>query len=328
MINTFRKFNPINILWLAILLVVLRVGYVLHASDESRFTLVEPFARLFGNVEYDYVLPPALNVFIAGIVVLAQALMLNTLVNYYNLLGRSSFLPALMYIVISSLFTPFLVLSSPLICNFLVIWMLYKMLSLYKGIDAKSTAFDLGMIVALGSLIYLPFIYFFLAIWISLIIFKPFDWREWISGIIGYATIFFFLAVFYYLNDRLSQFYTIWLPLTTKFPDSININYYNYLILVPVVIILILGFFKIRQNFFRGYVQIRKSFQLLFCVFILAGLSFYVKAHFQMSHFLLCAIPAAVFFSYYFLYAGVRWFYESLFFLLLAGIIYFQFNTF
>ena len=328
MINTFRKFNPINILWLAILLVVLRVGYVLHAPDEIRFTLVEPFARLFGNVEYDYVLPPALNVFIAGIVVLAQALMLNTLVNYYNLLGRSSFLPALMYIVISSLFTPFLVLSSPLICNFLVIWMLYKMLSLYKGIDAKSTAFDLGMIVALGSLIYLPFIYFFLAIWISLIIFKPFDWREWISGIIGYATIFFFLAVFYYLNDRLSQFYTIWLPLTTKFPDSININYYNYLILVPVIIILILGFFKIRQNFFRGYVQIRKSFQLLFCVFIVAGLSFYVKAHFQMSHFLLCAIPAAVFFSYYFLYAGVRWFYESLFVILLAAIIYFQFNTF
>ncbi len=328
MINTFRKFNPINILWLAVVLFILRIGYVWHAPGEIHFTLIEPFARLFNNVEYDHILPSGLNVFIAGLIILGQALMLNTLVNYYNLLGRSSFLPALMYIVISSLFTPFLILSSPLICNFLIIWMLYKMLSLYKGTDAKSTAFDLGMIVALGSLIYLPFIYFFLIIWISLIIFKPFDWREWISGIMGYATVFFFLAVFYYLNDRLSQFYTIWLPLTTKFPGSISINYYNYLILIPVIIILILGFFKIRQNFFRGYVQIRKSFQLLFCVFIVAGLSFYVKAHFQMSHFLLCAIPAAVFFSYYFLYAGVRWFYETLFLLLLVSIIYFQFNTF
>jgi hypothetical protein len=328
MINTFRKFNPINALWLVILLVVLRLGYIWQAPDKIQFIFVEPFARLLVPVSYEYALSPELNVFIAGILVLAQAILLNTLVNYYNLMGRSTSLPALMYIVITSLFTPFLVLSPPLICNFLIIWMLYKLLTLYKGTDAKSTAFDVGMIVALGSLIYLPFIYLFLAVWISLIIFKPFDWREWISGIIGYATVFFFLAVFYYLNDRLGQFYNIWLPLTTKFPDRININYYNYLVLIPVIIILLLGFLKIRQNFFRGYVQIRKSFQLLFCLFIVAGLSFYVKADFQLSHFLLCAIPAAVFFSYYFLYANVRWFYESLFFLLLIGIIYFQFNTF
>ena len=328
MINIFRKFNPINTLWLAILLVLLRIGYVWHAPDKIEFTIVEPFARLFISVPYEYMLSPELNVFIAGVVVLVQAILINTLVNYYNLLGRSTFLPALMYIVISGLFTPFLVLSAPLICNFLLIWMLHKLLGLYKGDDAKSTAYDVGMIVAVGSLIYLPFIYFFLAVWIALIIFKPFDWREWVSGIIGYGTIFFFLAVFYYLNDRLGLFYTIWRPLTTKFPDRINIDYYNYLILVPVLVILLLGFLKIRQNFFRGYVQIRKSFQLLFCVFIIAGLSFYVKAEFQLSHFLLCAIPAAVFFSYYFLYAGVRWFYESLFVLLLIGIIYFQFNTF
>src|SRR6187402_2595497 len=267
MINIFRKFNPINTLWLAILLVLLRIGNVWHAPDKIEFTIVEPFARLFISVPYEYMLSPALNVFIAGVVVLVQAILINTLVNYYNLLGRSTFLPALMYIVISGLFTPFLVLSAPLICNFLLIWMLHKLLGLYKGDDAKSTAYDVGMIVAVGSLIYLPFIYFFLAVWIALIIFKPFDWREWVSGIIGYGTIFFFLAVFYYLNDRLGLFYTIWRLLTTKFPDRINIDYYNYLILVPVLVILLLGFLKIRQNFFRGYVQIRKSFQLLFCVF-------------------------------------------------------------
>jgi hypothetical protein len=182
--------------------------------------------------------------------------------------------------------------------------------------------------VAIGSLIYLPFIYFFLIIWIALIIFKPFAWREWIAGIMGYATIFFFFAVFYYLNDRLTQFYNIWLPLGTKFPDRISFNYYNYLILIPVILILILCFFKIRQNFFRSYVQIRKSYQLLFIVFLVAGLSFYVKAEFHLNHFLLCAIPVSIFFSYYFLYATKRWFYESLFILLLIGIVYFQFNTF
>jgi len=328
MISLFRKYNPINIFWLAVLLVLLRINYVVNAPAKIEFTFVEQFARLLFPVAYEYALSPVVNVFLAGVIVFVQAILLNQLCNSYNLLGKSTFLPAALYIVLSGLFTPFLVLSSPLICNFLVIAMLYKLLSLYKGNDAKSTAYDMGMIVAVGSLIYLPFIYFFLIIWITLILFKPFDWREWVAGIMGYATIFFFLAVFYYMNNRLDQFYTIWLPLTTKFPEHININYYNYLVLIPVIVILLLCLVKIRQNFFRSYVQIRKSYQLLFVIFVVAGLSFYVKAQFHLSHFVLCAVPAAIFCSYYFLYATKKWFYESLFALLLIGIVYFQFNTF
>jgi uncharacterized membrane protein len=140
-----------------------------------------------------------------------------------------------------------------------------------------------------------------LVIWIALVIFKPFKWREWVAGIVGYATIFFFLAVYYYLTNRLNQFYDIWLPLGAKFPNRININYYNYIVLVPVLLILMLCFIKLRQNFFKSYVQVRKSFQLLFFVFLIA---------------------------YYFLYASNKWIYETLYFLLLLSIIYFQFNTF
>jgi hypothetical protein len=329
MINVFRSYNPINILWLAILLFALRLGYAWQAPAQIEFTYLEPFARILVAGAYKYLLDAPVNLFLAGVLVFIQAILLNQLVNQYNLLSKPSFLPALMYIVLSGLFTPFLVLSPPLICNFLVIWMLHKLFSLYsKGDDAKSATYDMGMIVAIGSLIYFPFIFFFLIVWAALIIFRPFNWREWVSCIMGYATIFFFLAVFYYLKGDLPVFDTIWTPLANKFPSSIHINYYNYLVLIPVIIIFILSVFMIRQVFFRSYVQIRKSFQLLFILFFIAGVSFYTKAQFNLNHFILCAIPAAVFFAYYFLYANVRWFYESLFFLLLVSIVYFQFNTF
>jgi len=328
MINVFRTYNPLNILWLAVLLFVMRIGYVYSASAAITFTFIEPFARLWTSGAYTYVLSAPLNIFLAGVLVFVQALALNRLVNQYSLLSKPSYLPALLYITLSGLFTPFLVLSAPLLCNFLLIAMLHKLFSLYKADDAKSAAYDLGIIVAIGSLIYLPFIYMFLAIWAALIIFKPFNWREWVSGIMGYITIFFFLAVFYYLKGNLAAFYTIWMPLATKFPSRVNINNYNYLVLIPVIIIAILCIFKIRQIFFRSYVQVRKSFQLLFMVFLIAALSFYVKADFSLTHFLLCVIPAAIYFAYYFLYASARWFYESLFFLLLISIVYFQFNTF
>jgi len=299
-----------------------------HAPDKIDFAFTRLFTRLLMPVSSQFAISPVFNILLAGLLVFIQALLLNYLVNHYNLLGKPTFLPALMFITVSGLFTPFLVLSPPLVCNFLVIWMMFKLFSFYKSKDAGSVAFDLGMIVAGGSLIYLPFIYFFFVIWIALVIFKPFNWREWVAGIIGYITIFFFLAVYYYLSNSLEQFYRIWLPLAAKFPDSIDINYYNYLMLIPVIVILVLCFFTIQQNFFRSYVHVRKSFQLLFIIFLIAGLSFYINTPFQLNHFLLCAIPAAVFFSYYFLYARRKWFYEVLFGLLLISIVYFQFNTF
>jgi len=309
-------------------LVVLRVGYLYSAPANIEFTFVEAFARTLVPLAYEHLFSPAANMLVAGILVFIQAMLLNLLVNRYNLLGRSSFLPALMYVTASSLFTPFLVLSPPLICNFLVIWMLFKLFDLYKGEGALSNTYDLGMIVAIGTLIYFPFIFFFLVIWIALVLFRPFNWREWIAGIIGYATIFFFLAVFYYLHDQFGQFFNIWLPLGSKFPKINITNYYNYVLLIPVIIILGLCFVRLRQNFFKSYVQVRKSFQLLFFMFLVAGLSFYVRAQFVLDHFLLCAIPAAVFFAYYFLHATSKWFYEILYLLLFISIIYFQFNTF
>jgi hypothetical protein len=306
----------------------MRIGFAYHVPDKTEFPFVELFSRLLIPVSHQSVIPPVFNLFLASSLVFMQAMLVNYLVNHYNLLGKSTFLPALMYLTVSGLFIPFLMLSPPLVCNFLVIWMLFKMFDLYKGDEAKSISYDLGMIVAVGTMIYLPFIYMFLVIWIAMIIFRPFDWREWVACMIGFITIFFFLAVFYYLNDKLGQFFDIWLPLGTKFPFHIKINYYNYLVLIPVIIILVFCFFKLQQNFFKSYVQTRKSFQLLFFVFLTGLFSFYIRAEFHLDHFLLCAVPAAVFFAYYFLYASSRWFYETLYILLLASIIYFQFNTF
>ena len=328
MIKLFRSYNPLNMLWLAVILILLRVTFLPAIPAKENFPFAELFSRLHLPNSYQYIIPPVADLFLAGCLVYGQALLINYLVNYHNLLGRSTFLPALMYVTASSLFTPFLMLSAPLVCNFLVIWMLFKLFSFYKGEDIKSTSYDLGMIVAVGTLFYLPFIYMFLVIWLGLVVFRPFNWREWVACIIGFATIFFFLAVSYYLSDRMQQFYDIWLPLAAKFQVIISFNYYNYLVLIPVIIILVLGFFKLQQNFFKSYVQTRKSLQLLLIMMLIAGFSFYIRRDFHLDHFLLCAIPAAIFFAYYFLYANYRWFYESLYIILLASIIYFQFNTF
>lgn len=328
MINVFRTYNLFNVVWLALLVLVLRVCYLVFVPHAVPLQLVEPFMDNVWPLRFPATLSGVASVMLGAVIVLGQAVLLNYLINKYNLLGRPSFLPGAMYIVIASLFTQFLLLSGPMLCNFIVIWMLFKIMFLYRAEDGKTTAFDLGMLTAIGSLIYLPFIYLLLVVWIALAVLRPLNWRDWMASVIGYLTIFFFVGVIYYLTDRLPYFYRVWQPLATPLTWPKVFNKYQYLLLMPVAIVLVFGFFKLQENFFKSYVLIRKVFQLLSVLVVIAGLAIYVHPVYGLSHFLLCVVPLAVFFAYYFLYARKRWFYETLFFLLLASIIYFQFNTF
>ena len=325
MIDQFRKFTPLNILFLSIVGLVLCIGVFIHLPDNLIPVFFEPAISNFtGKLSPEKVTPEA-NAMIALILTVIQALLLNGVVNRFNLVGRSSFLPALMYITLASLMLPFLVLSPILICNFLSIWMADKLLSIYRRTEIKPLMFDLGMIVALGSLVYFPFIVMLLLLWFSLMIFRPFNWREWIAIPIGFASVYFLLGVIYLWFDRMDAFYEIWLPLTYQFPTSIHIDIYDYLVLLPVVAILVLFIIILRKNLFKSIVHIRKSFQLLFAMSILAVASFYLNANWSINHFLLAAPPLAIYMSYYFSYATKRWFYESLFGILLLTILYFQF---
>lgn len=324
MIQQFRSLNPLNVLLLAIVAIFLRMGVLLQLPDKLNFDYIEPFARFLVAIPENAVSPSA-NLWISLAITLLQAFIFNKIINHYNLLGKPTFLPALVYITVTSLFTPFILLSPTLVCNFIVLWMIEKFLSIYRREDVRSALFDLGMMVGLGTLIYFPFIAMLPLLWISLVIFRPFHWREWMTGIIGFLTIFFFLAVYYYWNDTLAQFYNIWLPLAKPFPVNYKVNWYDYLVLIPVVIILVLGIIQLRSNFFRSFVQTRKSFQLLFFMLILSLISFYLKTDFRIYHFLLCGPPAAVMMAYYFVQAGTkRWVYEGLYLMLVGFIIYFQ----
>lgn len=325
MINQFRKLNPINLILLLAYTFFMRIAIFYELPSQLNFDFLEPFARLLINVDLDDALSPATNIFFAGTIVFIQALIFNRVINNHNLLAKPNFLPGLMYVTGTSLFMPFMVLNPALITNFLLIWIIDKFLKLNKSTNSITTVFDIGMIIGVGTLIYFPFMAMLLMIFLALLLFRSFNWREWIAGIVGFITIFFFLAVFYYWNDNIVSFYQIWRPLGSKFPSVFKINYNDYLVLIPVTVIIILASLQLRENFFRSFISTRKGFQLLFFMFIVAGASFYLKPNFRTWHFLLCVPPGAVLLAYYFSNAKVRWFYETLFVLFVLSVQYFLF---
>ena len=201
MIKQFRSIHPFNIILLICAATLLRIGILIQLPDQISFEFMEPFTRLLIDLPLENTFSPLANIMIAQIILIIQALIFNLIINQNGLLGKPTFLPGLMYVTAGSLLSPFLLLSPALVCNFLLLWMIDKFLSLYKRDEVRSVMYDLGMIVAIGTLIYFPFISMLPLIWISLMIFRPFNWREWFAVISGFITIFFFLAVFYFWND-------------------------------------------------------------------------------------------------------------------------------
>jgi len=325
MINQFKTLNPINLLLLFAYTFFMRIAIFAHLPERLNFEFLESYTKFMVQIPIGEDLPVALNIFIAGMLIYIQALIFNRVVNNHALLAKPSFLPALLYITGASLFEPFLILSPTLICNFMLILVMDKLLRIGKSPNAIMIMFDVGIFIAIGTLIYFPFVVMLLLIWLSLLLYRSFYWREWVSGLIGFLIIFFFLAVFYYWNDNLTMFYKIWLPLKNKFPSAFKIQYNDYLVLVPVGVMMILATIRLRENFFRSFISTRKAFQMLFFMFLIAILSFYTKPNFKLYHFLLCVPPGAVLLAYYFSNATKRWFYESLFLILVLAIQVFLF---
>jgi len=325
MINQFRTTNPINLLLLFAYTFFMRIPILLHPPERLNFEFLESYTKFMIQIPIGNDFSILSNVMIAGIIVYIQAVIFNRIINNHALMAKPSFLPALLYITGASLFEPFLILSPVLICNFLLIMIMDKLLKMGKSSNAIMIMFDVGMFIALGTLMYFPFVVMLLIIWLSLLLYRSFSWREWVSGLVGFLSITFFLAIFYYWNDNLGMFYKIWLPLKNKFPSAFKIQYNDYLVLVPVSIMMVLAMIQLRENFFRSFISTRKAFQMLFFMFLIAILSFYTKPNFKLYHFLLCVPPGAVLLAYYFSNATKRWFYESLFLILVIAIQFFLF---
>lgn len=325
MVQQLRTLNPINLVLLFVLTLVLRVGLFLGMPEAVNSGFFEFFSRILLSFNLDTFLTPFVNISVAVVVVFLQALIFNQVLNNHGILGKSSYLPAATYIIVCSVFTPFLSFTPPLLCNFLILFIFDKILLEYKNSNSVAAMFDLGFVVAIGTLFYFPFVSFLILLWAALLLLKPFYWREWVSVLVGFLTVIFILGVYYYWNDKLLIFLEIWRPLSAKLPIYINIQVLDYIVLFPIVLCVFLSMYHLNQNFFKSYVLVRKAFQLAICILLIGVVSFYLKPDFRINHFLLCAIPVALSLAYYFVNAKKKWVFETLFFSIISVIIYFQF---
>ncbi len=262
------------------------------------------FKELLLKLQPPGVQTPVIYPCITYILLFSQAIIFNKLINDQKLMQRSNYLPAMSYLLITSMFNEWNVLSAPLVINTLLIWVWASLSTLFNNTKPKSVLYNIGLMVGLSTFFYFPSLAFALLIIFGLIVSRPFILAEWIVAALGILTPYYFLFAYLFLSDKLSGYR---LP---KFQISYPHFHQNYWELAGVCLILlafIVGFFSVQANYIKLIVQVRKRWSLILLYLLVAIVVPFINATHTFEYWILAAIPLSAYIGAAFYYPVKRW---------------------
>jgi hypothetical protein len=301
MVFLFRDRSDINVLFL----VLLSVAVHFHFYLEPPIVIANPTDGLLAYLLFHYVkpLPPLALIVIFHLIVIVQALRLNILVSRFKMFQHVSYLPAFTFVVLTALFPFWDAISSGLIANAFIIWILVKLNRLYDQTQPKTLEFNIGMIVGCSILLYEPIAILIPVVIFALAIIRPFRLTEWLVLIMGIVLPFYFIFTYVFLTDSAEAF-TAFLPKLDWENPLAALDAKSIIALSFMGLQLLIGlyFWQDQQN--RFIIQVRKYWGVMLLTLVV---TFFQPIIFSSQALYASAIviaPLASFIS--FCYAGPK----------------------
>lgn len=324
MLRVFKSYNPYAILVLFILTIGLKSAALVHpeaifTANQSQFVWLKIsniIAIILGNSPFLITLFAIVNLF-------GQAIFLNRIANRHHLFPKSTYLPALTYILVTSLFKDWNYLSAALVSNWLLLGGLSEMLLLYTATDARKRIFNIGMFISITALLVFPNIIFVAMLFLALGILRPFKAAEWMVGVLGILTPFYFLAGILFLTNDLELFKNL-IAIDFRLPKKIK-NFsvlatsFGFLFLIGVIGVYYLNYFMGRMLF-----QTKKWWWVIlasFFVSLIAGIFTVAKGYNQWMALL---VPCTFIIVNIWFEERRKWIGIVLFYLFVAVVIFAQ----
>lgn len=327
MVSIFRSYHPAVLFLLLLYLVLLRMFLfaepVVFRIPENTNLLSEltykGLLAFIGDRNFIFHVISALLVFF-------QALYFNYLINYYKIMSKSSYLPAFSFLLVSSLFSEFTLLTSALIANTFLLFALAKVFAWYKKEKVTAAVFDTAFLISIASLFFFPYILFFLFVIVSLAILRPFSLRNYLIAMVGLLIPYYFIGVYFFWVGELPQFIDSLVISELRFNTKVIERSTRMLVLgIPVIGVITWTALFIQSNLFRMVVQVR-NYLIVFVSFFMVGiLTLLVQFKGELYHFVWLTIPAGLAFAFFFTELKRRWVAEIVHLFLVLAILFFQF---
>ena len=296
----------------------------LYGFFQNATMLTEHSAPLYKLITAGIKSYPFLLTLISFILILCEAVLINYIVEKNEILDTTTYLPALVYIILMSLQPEMFSLHPIIIANLFMLFAVHKLMQTYRKETAYANAFNAGFFISLAALFYIPSVVFILVLWIGLIILRPFVWREWIISAIGILLPWAYLVFYYFWNDKLDTleydalYYTIITP--QKSFNVLSFSNAEYLQIGFLLLCAVLTAGKFFSDFGKGTVRTRSNLLLLLWFFLLAFASVFLAPEYSIPYLSFLSIPFSIFFSSFLLFARKAWVAEIVFVLLIISV--------
>ncbi len=247
---------------------------------------------------------PIIYPLLAFVLLYSQAIIFNKLVSDLRLLQTPGYLTGMSYLLLSSLFSDWNILSAPLIINSLILWVWARMSSLHNAQNPKTTLFNIGLAIGICTFFYFPSLAFTALIIFGLLITRPFKLAEWLLALMGIICPYYFLLSYVFLADKWQGYHFPGFAITAP---HIGESSWSYAAIIIVAFLALLGFIYVQKNFRRQLIQARKSWNLLFLYLLIALFVPFINATHSFQYWIISAIPLAALMGAAFYYPTVRW---------------------
>lgn len=241
-----------------------------------------------------------------------------------QMISRQTYLPALLLPVFAS-YTPLLQTFHPVIpAVFLLVLALHFILAAYEKNDLTKDIFSAGILISLAALFHLPVILFAILPFITLAIYRIFDWRQWAAALAGIFTpLLYTFSIVYYLNGF--QFIREWIsfvkPVVGIHIPEMEWEIWLFWGLIGIILLRAIG--SILWHSGERVISFRKRQIIILWFLILSQLGLLISGPAIVYQSVLLFIPMAFYFTYLFIDKSLKreWLGNFFLFLLFSALL-------
>ncbi|MBW6500422.1 MAG: hypothetical protein K0B05_03425 [Bacteroidales bacterium] len=245
----------------------------------------------------------AVGLIVTFSMVLLMAYLLVSFNTSVIFISERTFLPAVVYVMLSALFPAFQVLNPVLPASIFLVLAAGKIMKTYRVQGIAYDLFDAGFLISTGCLFYANFIWFAALLVIGIILIRPAGLREFVIALTGMATPFALTSGFYYVLDKGPEtvFLILERSITGDIPDY-ALNGFSLLVLILPGLLLLFSILHLLPVLNTGKISSRKTFYLLFWILFIAGAIFIFSPSVSFDIIWLAGMPVSYFLAHFLIF--------------------------
>lgn len=318
MIRLFSyTFNQTIVFLFIFTLVIRTTGLLVPYINTTQTLEINYLSAIFSGLNHYPIVGFAVSTFFVFI----SALLFNRICIKHELIIFPSYLPAYFFVLLNSVFVDQFYAGPVIFVNLFMIITLGAILNLFQSENTSISIFAASTLAGLSTLLNVTYIAFFLVVIIGINIFRPFNFKENISALIGFLMPLYVGTMMNYLiNGNFLPFYIF-------FPDYGQFNSPNwalYSALPSIGIVAILSVLRMYRNFFRNSTKQRRFIQFM-VIFLITSIILTVSGKQNpKQEFSFITIPLSFYFTFYFSNTRINVLKEIVNVMLVASILYFR----